>query len=145
MTDSPLLAADRLYETIRTGDASSFERTIDEASVAAFAAITGDYNPLHMDSAYAVSTEFGARVVHGMLVAAYFSTLVGMHVPGRRALFLAQQLEFARPVRVGERIRFQGRVRRKTDSLRMLDLDVSAVNSAEQEVVRGRLQVKVLP
>src|SRR5512140_2419625 len=97
-----------------------------------------------MDSTYAGATEFGERVVHGMLIASYSSTLVGMYLPGRRALFLAQQVQFAKPVRLGERITFRGRVRRKTDTLRLLDIDTRALNEAGEEVVRGWAQVKVL-
>ena len=138
-------AEDRSYESIQVGDEVTWTRVIDEEAVAAFAALTGDYNPLHMDAAYATTTEFGARIVHGMLVAAFFSTLVGMYLPGRRALFLAQQVQFAKPVSIGARITFRGRVRRKTDGLRMLDVDTSAINEAGEEVVRGRAQVKVRP
>lgn len=117
---------------------------IDAATVAAFAQLTGDYNPLHMDKAYASTTEFGERVAHGMLVASFFSTLVGMYLPGRRALFLAQQVQFTKPVRLGERITFRGCVRHKTDALHMLDVDTRAFNEAGDEVVRGWVQVKVL-
>jgi 3-hydroxybutyryl-CoA dehydratase len=137
-------ATDRSYESITPGDEAAFSRVIDEPAVAAFAALTGDYNPLHMDREYAAATEFGQRVAHGMLVASYFSTLVGMYLPGRRALFLAQQVQFTKPVTVGERITFRGRVRHKADSLRLLDIETSAFNDAGEEVVRGRAQVKVL-
>jgi acyl dehydratase len=98
-----------------------------------------------MDGQYAATTQFGERLVHGMLVASYFSTLVGMYLPGRRALFLSQEARFVKPVRLGERITFCGRVRRKTDSLGLLDIDTTAVNAAGEEVVRGRVQVMVRP
>ncbi len=144
MTDSRPAAPDRSYDGIQAGDEAAFSRVIDAAAVDAFAALTGDYNPLHMDDGYATGTQFGGRVAHGMLVASYFSTLVGMYLPGRRALFLSQDVRFAKPVRIGERITFHGRVRRKTDSLRMLDIDTSARNAAGEEVVHGRAQVMVL-
>jgi acyl dehydratase len=137
-------AADRTYESIHVGEEAGFSRVITDSCVAAFAELTGDYSPLHMDEGYAAKTEFGQRVVHGMLVASFFSTLVGMYLPGRRALFLGQQVQFAKPVKAGERITFRCRVRHKTDSVRMLDLDTRAVNDAGEEVVRGRAQIKVL-
>ncbi len=139
------VAAERTYESIQVGEEAAFSRVIADSCVAAFAELTGDYNPLHMDERYAAGTEFGQRVVHGMLIASFFSTLVGMYLPGRRALFLGQDVQFAIPVKVGERVTFRGRVRRKTDSVRLLDLDTRAFNNAGEEVVRGHAQIKVLP
>jgi 3-hydroxybutyryl-CoA dehydratase len=144
LTDEPVSAPDRSYGSIQAGEEASFSRVIDASVVATFATLTGDFNPLHMDGVYAATTQFGERVAHGMLVASYFSTLVGMYLPGRRAVFLSQDVRFAKPVRLGERITFRGRVRRKTDSLKMLDLDTWALNDAGEEVVRGRAQVMVL-
>jgi len=137
-------ALDRSYESIATGEEASFSRVIGESEVAAFAELTGDWNPLHMDSSYAATTQFGERIAHGMLVASYFSSLVGMYLPGRRALFLSHDVQFAKPVPLGQCITFQGRVRQKTDSLRLLDIDTSAIIEAGEEVIRGRARVMVM-
>jgi 3-hydroxybutyryl-CoA dehydratase len=145
LTEPQQSALDRSYESIATGEEASFSRVIGESEVAAFAALTGDWNPLHMDSVYATTTQFGERIAHGMLVASYFSTLVGMYLPGQRALFLSHDVKFAKPVPLGTCITFQGRVRHKTDSLRLLDIDTTAINEAGEHVVRGRAQVMVLP
>ncbi len=80
-----------------------------------------------------------------MLVASFFSTLVGMYLPGRRALFLSQQVKFAHPVKIGEGLTFRGRVRHKTESVRMIDVDTEAVSDAGEVKVRGTVQVMVLP
>ena len=140
-----LIAQDRSYESIQVGEEASFSHVIGDSEVAAFAVLTGDCNPLHMDPEYAAATQFGGRIAHGMLVASYFSTLIGMYLPGRRAVMLSQEVRYAKPVRPGERITFKGQVRRKTESLRLLDMDTNAVNEAGDEVIRGRSQVMVLP
>ncbi|TAK18636.1 MAG: MaoC family dehydratase [Acidobacteria bacterium] len=145
MADRPADAADLAFEDIVVGQEASFARTIEDADVRAFATLSGDRNPLHMDAAYAATTQFGGRVVHGMLVASFFSTLVGMCLPGRRALFLSQQLRFPNPVRIGDRLTFKGRVRKKTDAVRLLDIDVTAVGDDGEMKVNGTLQVAVLP
>lgn len=145
LTEPLLSAQDRSYESIATGEEVSFSRVIGDAEVSAFAELTGDRNPLHMDSEYAATTQFGERIAHGMLVASYFSSLVGMYLPGRRALFLSHDVKFAKPVPLGTCITFQGRVRHKTDSLRILNIDTTAINEAGEHVVRGRAQVMVLP
>ena len=144
MTEPRHSSTDRSYESISIGEEAEFSRVIGELEVKTFAGLTDDWNALHMDSQYAATTQFGERVAHGMLVASYFSTLVGMYLPGRRALFLSLEVRFTKPVRLGERITFRGRVRRKTDSVRLLDIDTNALDDAGEVVVRGRAQVMVI-
>ena len=138
-------AVDLVFEAINVGDEAAFHRVIGEDELQAFARLTGDWNPLHMDAGYASGSRFGERVVHGMLVASFFSTLVGMYLPGRRALFLSQQVKFAHPVKVGEGLTFRGRVRHKTESVRIIDVDTEAISDSGEVKVRGTVQVMVLP
>jgi 3-hydroxybutyryl-CoA dehydratase len=72
--------------------------------VEAFAEITGDVNPVHLDEAYAKTTSFGGRIAHGMLAAAYISAAIGTKLPGPGAAFLTQDLRFRRPVRIGDSV-----------------------------------------
>ncbi len=144
MTECPPKAIDRSYESIAPGAEAEFSRVVTASDVQRFADLTGDFNPLHMDAQYAGATRFGERIVHGMLIASHFSTLVGMYLPGRRALYVSQQVCFAKPVRLGERVTFRGRVRKKTDALRMLDIDTTVMNDCGEELVRGSAQVIVL-
>ena len=96
-------AADDLdFEDIPVGMEFSLEHTFSAAEVWRFAELSGDYSPLHVDPDYAAGTEFGDCVVHGILLASLFSQAVGMRMPGKRALYLAQELTFRRSVRVGE-------------------------------------------
>ena len=68
----------------------------------AFAAITGDDNPVHLDAAYAAATPFGGRIAHGMLSAGYISAVIGTKLPGPGAIYVSQTLRFRRPVRIGD-------------------------------------------
>ncbi len=92
---------DRLTE-LKIGQTESLVRTISAEEVAAFARLSGDCNALHMDDEFAARTEFGQRVVHGFLHASLLSTLVGMKLPGRGALYISQEIEFTKPVFIGE-------------------------------------------
>lgn len=76
------------FGAIQLGDRAAIVKRFDEEDVAAFAALSNDNNPLHMESGRAENTRFGRRVVHGMLVASYVSTLVGMRLPGTGALWM---------------------------------------------------------
>lgn len=97
---------DRLtrFEDLAVGQRASFSKTITDADLSHFVAITGDVNPLHVDDEFARSTFFGSRIAHGMLTASLFSTLVGMRLPGTGAIYRSQTLEFLKPVRVGDTV-----------------------------------------
>ena len=71
------------FEKIKPGDEFQFSKAITAEDVEAFAKLSGDRNPLHMDDGFAARTHFQRRVVHGMLVANYVSTMIGMRCPVR--------------------------------------------------------------
>ncbi|MCU0450012.1 MAG: MaoC family dehydratase [Bernardetiaceae bacterium] len=73
-----------------------------QAEVEAFAQVTGDHNPLHLDAAFAQTTQFKRPIVHGMLGASVFSRVMGMEFPGPGSIYLSQTLQFKRPMYVGE-------------------------------------------
>jgi acyl dehydratase len=81
----PAEVANLSFGEIEIGDAFELTRACSQQDVDAFAALSGDYSPLHVYYGYARGTEFGQRVVYGMLIASLFSNQVGMHIPGRPA------------------------------------------------------------
>ena len=82
------------FAAIAVGDTAKLTRTVGHDDVELFATLSGDRNPLHMDDEFARGTSFERRVVHGMLVASYVSTLVGMHLPGPGALWTQQSFRW---------------------------------------------------
>jgi len=92
------------FEDLSIGQSAELTRTADAATVEAFAAVSGDDNPLHLDEAYAATTSFGGRIAHGMLAAAYISAVLGTRLPGPGAIYLSQSLRFRRPVRLGDAV-----------------------------------------
>jgi 3-hydroxybutyryl-CoA dehydratase len=86
---------------------SRAERTfhVDDAAIRAFADVSGDRNPVHLDDEFAAATPFGGRVAHGMLTAAFFSGLLANDVPGPGTIYLGQRLRFTAPVRPGDDVR----------------------------------------
>jgi 3-oxoacyl-[acyl-carrier protein] reductase len=136
-------AADRRYDDIEIGAVFSVERTFNAEDVRAYAQVSGDFSPLHVDLDYAEHTEFGRCVVHGMLLGALFSQIVGMQVPGRRALYLGQDLTFRRPVLVGEPVRAVAKVTAKNDATRVLVLQTEIRAVDDRVVASGTARVKV--
>lgn len=92
------------FDDLKVGQKAFLRKTITEADLSHFIAITGDKNPLHVDERFAEQTFFGQKIAHGMLSASLFSTLVGMHLPGIGAIFKSQTLEFLRPVFIGDNL-----------------------------------------
>ena len=97
-------------EDLKAGMEAACERTVTEADIAAFAAVSGDDNPVHFDEAFAAQTDFKGRIAHGLLTASYISAVIGTRLPGPGAIYLSQSLRFMAPVRIGDTVRAVVRV-----------------------------------
>jgi acyl dehydratase len=84
------------------GDKATLTKKFTEADVVAFASLSLDDNPIHLDSDAAAKSIFGMRVVHGMLVASLFSALLGTKLPGKGSIYMGQKLRFTAPVFIGD-------------------------------------------
>ena len=87
-----------LFEDLAVGMEAALSRTVSEADITAFAEVTGDRNPVHVDAEYAAATLFKGRIAHGMLSAGYISAVFGMELPGPGAIYVSQTLNFKAPV-----------------------------------------------
>jgi 3-hydroxybutyryl-CoA dehydratase len=92
------------FEDLEQGMEASFAKTVSEADIVAFAEVTGDKNPVHLDEKYAAGTMFKERIAHGMLTAGYISAVFGMELPGPGAIYVSQTLNFRGPVKIGDRV-----------------------------------------
>jgi 3-hydroxybutyryl-CoA dehydratase len=91
-------------EDLFVGRSADRAHVVSAADIDAFAAVTGDENPVHLDEAYAAQTRFGGRIAHGMLAAGFISAVLGMQLPGPGAIYMSQTLRFRRPVRIGDEV-----------------------------------------
>lgn len=91
-------------EDLKVGMSTSYGRTVTETDIANFAGVSGDTNPLHLNAEFAATTRFKQRIAHGMLSAAYISTLIGTRLPGPGCLYISQTLRFVAPVRIGDTV-----------------------------------------
>lgn len=91
-------------EDLEIGQTAELRRTVTAPDIDAFAAVTGDTNPVHLDEAYAAATQFKGRIAHGMLSAGYISAVLGTRLPGPGAIYVSQTLNFRRPVRIGDEV-----------------------------------------
>lgn len=128
--------------SLNVGDSACFDRRIDTSDIDAFANLSGDENSLHMDSAGARLRGFRDRVVHGALLAALVSRLVGMHLPGERGLMLSLRLDFAAPSYPGDTLRITGTVSGIHPAERAAVIRIT-VACADQLRARGSVMVRV--
>ena len=91
-------------EDLSVGQSAEISHTVTDADIRAFAAVSGDNNPVHLDEAYAAATPFKTRIAHGMLSAGYISAMLGTKLPGPGAIYLSQTMSFRRPVRIGDEV-----------------------------------------
>ena len=131
-------------EDFEPGQHVTFTKTFTDADIQRFVEITGDVNPLHVDDAFAASTPFGRRVLHGMLTASIFSTMVGMLLPGTGAIYRSQTLAFLKPVYVGDTVTAHFVVRSVDRVKHRLDIDAWIENAAGERVIDGRCEAGLL-
>jgi|TARA_B110000208_G_scaffold95429_1_gene119537 3-hydroxybutyryl-CoA dehydratase len=91
-------------EDLSIGMVSSYKKTITAKDIEAFAAVTGDSNPVHLDADYAATTPFKARIAHGMMSAGLISTVLGTQLPGPGCIYLDQQIKFRAPVFIDDTV-----------------------------------------
>jgi len=98
------------YEDLSLGMEAAFAKTVTEADIAAFAGVSGDFNPVHVNEEFAETTMFKGRIAHGMLSAAFISTVLGTKLPGPGCVYLSQSLKFKAPVHIGDTVTAKAQV-----------------------------------
>jgi 3-hydroxybutyryl-CoA dehydratase len=92
------------FEDIKIGMTAAKGRTVTDADILAFSAVSGDLNPAHLDEEFAAASMFGGRIAHGMLSASYISALFANALPGPGCIYLSQTLKFKAPVKPGDTV-----------------------------------------
>ncbi|MBM7871623.1 3-hydroxybutyryl-CoA dehydratase [Clostridium pascui] len=126
---------------IYIGMKKSVTKTISESDVYTYAGLIGDINPVHVNAEYAKTTRFGERIVHGMLTASFFSTIVGMLIPGADAIYLGQTCKFLLPVKFGDTITATGEVISMRPEKKIAVMRTTVVNQRGELVIDGEATV----
>lgn len=126
----------KTYDELNIGDSGSFEKTLCESDVYLFAGITGDFNPAHINEKESLRTKFGGRIVHGMLTGSLISTVIGTKMPGTGTIYLKQDLEFLKAVRLGDTVRAEVEVMEKLEKGRV-KLRTRCYNQNDELVIDG--------
>ena len=130
-----------VYDEIQIGQSARSVRTLAQEDINAFAAVSGDTNPAHLDPAYADATLFHGVIAHGMWGGALISALLGTVFPGPGTIYLEQALHFSKPVRLGDTLTVTVTVIARQDDKKCLDLDCQVLNQKGERVLYGLARV----
>ena len=136
-------SANYKFDDITIGLTKEFSIEITESMINNFAEFTGDYNELHTNESYASTTSFGKRVCHGILLASFFSRLVGMSIPGKNALYFSQSINFQSPCFIGDQILVRGEVIEKSGFEHMITIKTTILNQDSKCLIDGIAKVIV--
>ncbi len=122
---------------LRLGDSAEFSKTVSESDIYLYAGITGDFNPAHINEAYAQKTFFKTRIAHGMLIAGFISAVGGNMLPGPGAIYVRQELDFLAPVHIGDTITARVEVTEIVTDKNRIKLRTTCVNQDGKQVLDG--------
>jgi 3-hydroxybutyryl-CoA dehydratase len=126
---------------MKVGDTAELTRTIEQADIQAFADLTGDHNPVHVDEEFAKTTRFGRRIAHGMLTASLISSVLANKLPGEGSVYLGQTLQFVAPVFPGDTITARVIVKEAREGKSIVKLETVCMNQRDEFVLRGEATV----
>lgn len=124
------------------GQSAEFSKTVSESDVYLFAGICGDFNPMHINEEYAKESIFQKRIVHGALVSAFVSTVLGMYLPGEGTIYLSQESHFKKPVYIGDTITARAEIT-DINEKRRAHLQTTVKNQSGELVLEGTAYVSL--
>jgi 3-hydroxybutyryl-CoA dehydratase len=131
----------KTFDELNVGQSARFSKTITETDIYLYAGISGDFNPAHVNEAYAATTFFKTRIAHGMLTASFISTLVGTILPGPGSIYMRQELNFLAPVKIGDTVTAIAEVVEKVADKKRVRLKTWCINQNGTTVLDGEALV----
>ena len=132
------------FSDIEIGLEESFEVKIDASKMDKFLDISNDINPLHVDSNYAKKKGFPGRVVYGLLPSSFYSTLVGVHLPGKHCILQGIDIQFSKPVYIGDALKISGKVSYINEAYKQIEIRAFITNQNNEKVSKATIKTGVL-
>jgi 3-hydroxybutyryl-CoA dehydratase len=132
------------FADLKVGQSAERTKVMTEALVNAYAELTGDFSPVHVDEEAAKKTRFGTRIAHGMLSAGFLSAVIGMDLPGPGTIWVRQELKFKQPVKLGDTITWRVEVRELFPEKKRATLSTVCRNQRGETVIEGEGTILLL-
>lgn len=129
---------------LKVGDRFSRRREVTDELVRAFAEVSGDFNPIHLDEDFARTTRFGRRIAHGMLSGAFISAVLGNEFRDMKIVYLSQTLRFTAPVFIGDTIEAAAEITAIREDKRIVTIETTCTNQNGETVVKGEAAIMIL-
>ncbi len=130
-------------ENLHIGKKAEFTETITESMIQEFAKLSGDYNPHHVNEEYAKKTKYEKRICHGMLLAALFSKLTAMYLPGQGSLYISQTLNFVSPAFIDDVVTVSGELTKISSSTGIVRVKTQITTMNNKLLVSGEAKVLI--
>ena len=127
------------FNQMEVGKEEHFVAIIKEDMMSAFCDISGDINPLHMDPDYAQSLHFKDRLVYGLLTASFYSTLIGVHLPGKYAMLQSLNIKFQKPVFIGDKLNISGKITHMNEVYKVVEIKSIILNQDKEKVSTAKI------
>jgi 3-hydroxybutyryl-CoA dehydratase len=128
---------------IKIGDKFSTSKQITDAVVQAFAGLSGDFNPIHVDEEFAKTTRFGKRIAHGMISGALLSAVLGYEFKERKIVYLSQTMQFVAPTFIDDTITATATVVKIREDKPVVTLETVCTNQDGETTLSGEAVVMI--
>ena len=132
------------FVDINVGLEESFSVRVNSEKLDKFLKISGDINPLHTDAEYSKSKGFSDRIVYGMLTSSFFSTLVGVYLPGKYCILQGVDIQFSKPVYIDDILTITGKVSYVNEAYKQLEIKAVIINQDNKKVSKATIKVGVM-
>lgn len=129
------------FDELTIGLSHSESRTISREDIVLYAAVSHDTNPAHLDAEYAAGTPFKEPIAHGMLSAALISAVLGTRFPGLGTIYLGQEMQFRRPVYIGDTLTATLTVLSRDEAKKRVEIETVITNQKGEKVLTGKANV----
>ncbi len=130
--------------TLNIGDMFSTTRKVTDELIRQFADVSGDKNPIHLDDEFAKTTQFGKRIAHGMLGAAFISAVLGYEMRDQKVVYLSQSLQFLKPVFLDDMVSAEATVTKIREDKPIVTLETICKNQDGDVLIKGEAVVLLL-
>jgi len=132
------------FSDIYIGLEQSFNKKITSDMMNKFLEISDDINPLHLDTGYARKAGFPDRIVYGLLSSSFYSTLVGVYLPGKYCILQGIDIHFLKPIFINDDLTIAGKVNYINEAYKQIEIKAFMLNQKKIKVSRATIKVGVM-